>query len=65
MNGDEKLGEHTDALAELMRYNNEVDRRKEEMDKLKGEADLNTEDLEIKNARKEAGQKGQEQGKER
>ncbi|THV81241.1 hypothetical protein D6D27_08622, partial [Aureobasidium pullulans] len=50
MNADEKLGEHTDALAELI--------RKEEMDKLKVEADKNAEELNIKAARKEAAQKG-------
>ncbi|TIA15961.1 hypothetical protein D6C80_04861 [Aureobasidium pullulans] len=51
MNGDEKLGEHTDALAELMRYNNEMDLRKEEMERLKEEANKNAEE-------KEAAQKG-------
>lgn len=58
MNGDEKVGEHTDALAELMRYNNEMDLRKEEMEKLKEEANKNAEELKIKTARKEAAQKG-------
>ncbi|THX53055.1 hypothetical protein D6D06_06361 [Aureobasidium pullulans] len=58
MNGDEKLGEHTDALAELMRYNNEVDRRKKEMESLKEEANKNAGEFEIMAARKEAAQKG-------
>ncbi|THW16804.1 hypothetical protein D6D24_04243 [Aureobasidium pullulans] len=53
MDGDEKFGEYTDALAELMRYNDEKDRREEEMDKLRDEADKNAEA-----ARKEAAQKG-------
>lgn len=54
MNGDEKLREHTDALAELIRYNNEMDLRKEEMERLKEEANKNAEEFEIKTARKEA-----------
>jgi len=58
MNADEKFGEHTDALAELMRYNNEMDLRKEEMERLKEEANKNAEEFEIKAARKEAAQKG-------
>ncbi|THY50209.1 hypothetical protein D6C99_04882 [Aureobasidium pullulans] len=50
-NAEEKLGEHTDALVELMRYNKEIEEQQEEIKR-------NREELEIKNARKEAAQKG-------
>ncbi|THX37191.1 hypothetical protein D6D10_06062 [Aureobasidium pullulans] len=50
-NAEEKLGEHTDSLVELMRYNGEIEEQQEETKK-------NAEELEITNARKEAAQKG-------
>lgn len=50
-NAEEKLGEHTDALVELMRYNREIEEQQKEIEK-------NAEEWEIKNARKEAAQKG-------
>ncbi|THX06204.1 hypothetical protein D6D13_06688 [Aureobasidium pullulans] len=50
-NAEEKLGEHTDALVELMRYNKENEEQREEIKR-------NREELEVKNSRKEAAQKG-------
>ncbi|THY94128.1 hypothetical protein D6C93_05432 [Aureobasidium pullulans] len=50
-NAEEKLGEHTDALVELMRYNKEIEEQQEEIKR-------NREELEVRNARKEAAQKG-------
>ncbi|THX95214.1 hypothetical protein D6D03_09348 [Aureobasidium pullulans] len=50
-NAEERLGEHTDALVELMRYNKEIREQQEEIKR-------NREELEIRAARVEAAQKG-------